>query len=473
MPDIRWRGQEHQTLYNWINSGPGAKASTPQLDYWNGLKQSLADISNKLNSALLDVGANWEGVAGRSATTGLTPLQQWAEEAQSSAEVMASSAQDQADHIATARAAMPEPQQVPTGAPATWQVQDAAAAARRGDHGPAKAIAQQATDHEQQETAAADAHERAVQVMSNYQANSENNAATLGVFGSPPELRVAVRMPDGSDSVGAGYLGGHAPMAHGAGDSPRITPSGVAPDHPSAAAAGPAAVPATPATPGTSGTAASGSSGSGIAAAAAMLGGAGALRGLVGRVAPLAKGGIVGVASSGSRAGARDDERTKPSTVRNAQTAPSIDQNSRTVGEAGSMPPPRSGSAGAGAGASMDTVRGANPYLTATPSTAGGGGEPRRFAGGGEVDASNMRGGGMGTQGGFGGAPTGVSGTPATGGPGPMVPPGGGAGMGGGGFGGATDEVYEGSSYLVEADDIFDDGRMVAPPVLGGEEDQR
>ncbi|MGH3625417.1 MAG: PPE domain-containing protein, partial [Sciscionella sp.] len=235
MPDIRWRGQEHHTLYNWINTGPGATASTPQLDYWGGLKQSLADISNKLNSTLNDLGANWEGTAGGSATAGLTPLRQWAEEAQSSADVMASSAQDQADHIATARAAMPEPQQVPTGAPAAWQSHEAADAARHGDHGPANAIAKQAADHEQQETIAADAHERAVQVMSNYQANSENNAATLGAFGSPPDINVAVRMPDGSDSIGVGYLGGNAPMAHRAEGGQQVTPSG-ATDHPSGVA---------------------------------------------------------------------------------------------------------------------------------------------------------------------------------------------------------------------------------------------
>ncbi|MGH3622894.1 MAG: hypothetical protein ACRDQ5_14025, partial [Sciscionella sp.] len=303
-----------------------------------------------------------------------------------------------------------------------------------------------------------------------------NNAATLGAFGSPPDLKVAVRMPDGSDSIGVGYLGGTAPMVHRTEDGLQVTPSGAL-DHPSGVAGtgGPSTA--------TAGTAVSGtSSGSGIAAAAVALGGVGALQGIAGRVAPLlSRGGTVGVAWAGAR-GAKDEERTTPSTVTKAETTPSLSQSPRPIDGGGPAMPPPMGGAGSASGASMDSVRGANPYLTATPTATGGGGDPRRFAsggaelnaaGGGQVGVSNAHGGGMGdAHGGFAGPPAGVHGAPATGGPGSMMPPGG-AGMSGGAGVGAQHEVYEGASYLVEADDIFDDGRMVAPPVLGGDEDPR
>ncbi|MBO0839670.1 MAG: PPE domain-containing protein, partial [Sciscionella sp.] len=206
--DIRWAGQPHETLYNWINGGPGSPASTPQLEYWSKLKGSLADINTKLEDHLSRLGVSWEGVAADSAQRGLTPLKSWAERAQGAADVMNSSAQDQADYIATARANMPEPVKVSTPAPTAWQANQANAAAAGGNKGPAQAIAEQAADHEAQEQASSAASDRATQVMELYQKSSNGNASTLAVFEEPKGVIVAVNLPDGSNTADVVYSKG-------------------------------------------------------------------------------------------------------------------------------------------------------------------------------------------------------------------------------------------------------------------------
>jgi hypothetical protein len=44
----------------------------------------------------------------------------------------------------------------------------------------------------------------------------------------------------------------------------------------------------------------------------------------------------------------------------------------------------------------------------------------------------------------------------------------GGMGAGAGGRGGEEDKEHKAASYLVETEDVFGDGTMVAPPVIGG-----
>ncbi|MGH3495378.1 MAG: PPE domain-containing protein, partial [Sciscionella sp.] len=63
MTDVRWRGVSHEQLYNWINSGEGSRASTPQLDYWNRLGGSLADVHHNLTGRLSKLNVDWRGGA--------------------------------------------------------------------------------------------------------------------------------------------------------------------------------------------------------------------------------------------------------------------------------------------------------------------------------------------------------------------------------------------------------------------------
>jgi hypothetical protein len=120
------------------------------------------------------------------------------------------------------------------------------------------------------------------------------------------------------------------------------------------------------------------------------------------------------------------------------------------------------------------------------PGGGGGTGGGRGGGGGGLGGAAAARGAGLGGPGGMGsgfGGASGVAGE-GRGGAGGFGPAGsgaagaggrGGAGMGAGGMGagagrgeGEEDKEHKSASYLQETEDIFGDGTMVAPPVIGG-----
>jgi hypothetical protein len=194
---IRWRGYGHPELYKMINAGPGAGASDPQTAYWGSLSSDLTEVDQTLNTKLNNMGASWEGQAAESAQSGLTPLAEWASDAETGSTVMQSSAQLQGEYISDARSSMPEPVQVTTPAPSGWQMATAAAGMLTGNPGPAAAVAAQSADHEAQETAQNEAEQKAVQTMQTYQSNSTWNRETLGTFVAPPDVVVATPAPRG------------------------------------------------------------------------------------------------------------------------------------------------------------------------------------------------------------------------------------------------------------------------------------
>ncbi|HEY7597469.1 MAG TPA: PPE domain-containing protein [Actinophytocola sp.] len=203
----RWRGYGHPELYSMINSGPGASASEPQIAYWKGLTEQLGQVDADLNHKLNSMGATWEGKAAESAQSGLTPLAEWATDAETGSTVMQTSSELQADYISDARANMPEPVKVTTPAPSGWQMATAAAGALTGNPGPALAVAAQAADHEAQEQAQNEAEQKAVRTMQNYESSSTWNRDTLGTFVAPPDVVVATPAPQGG-------TGGHVESAN-------------------------------------------------------------------------------------------------------------------------------------------------------------------------------------------------------------------------------------------------------------------
>src|SRR5687767_10143869 len=118
----RWRGYEHPELYRMINSGPGAAASDPQTTYWQDLAKELTELDEDLNARLTQLGSRWEGSAAESAKAGLTPLAEWASDAQTGATVMRISSEDQGQYVSDARASMPPPVPVTTPAPSGWDI---------------------------------------------------------------------------------------------------------------------------------------------------------------------------------------------------------------------------------------------------------------------------------------------------------------------------------------------------------------
>ncbi len=204
----RWRGFEHPELYKMINAGPGAKASDPQIEYWKSLSQELTEVDQDLNAKLTQLGSRWEGRAAESATAGLTPLAEWAGDAEMGSNVMRVSAENQGEYIADARAKMPEPVEVTTQAPSTWDKIAAGAAALTGNPGPAADVAAQAADHEAQEAAQSEAEQRAVETMTTYESSATWNRETLGTFVAPPDVVVSTPAPQGSGTASGAYVGG-------------------------------------------------------------------------------------------------------------------------------------------------------------------------------------------------------------------------------------------------------------------------
>jgi hypothetical protein len=193
----RWRGYGHPELYTMINSGPGAAASEPQTAYWQSLTKELTQVDEELNTKLTNMGASWEGQAAESAKSGLTPLAEWASDAETGSSVMRTSSELQADYVSDARSSMPEPVKVTTPSPSGWQMAAAAAGALTGNPGPAVAVAAQAADHEAQESAQNEAEQKAVQTMQSYESSSTWNRDTLGTFVAPPDVVVSTPEPQG------------------------------------------------------------------------------------------------------------------------------------------------------------------------------------------------------------------------------------------------------------------------------------
>ncbi|GLZ31501.1 hypothetical protein Lesp02_36890 [Lentzea sp. NBRC 105346] len=213
MSDHRWRGYSHEELHTMINGGPGVATSHPLEDQWKRMSESLARIDSDLHAALGKIGAGWEGSTADATQNALSPLAQWAGDAQQGSDVMKLSAQLQADYIADARKKMPAPVPVTTEAPDGW---DIAKGVMTGPFGAADVIKQQ-RDHEAQEAAQDNAQAQAVKVMEDYDSSSTSNRETLGEFKEPPQVVIDTPPPAGTTNPNAnvGYTGQQPPSTTG------------------------------------------------------------------------------------------------------------------------------------------------------------------------------------------------------------------------------------------------------------------
>ncbi|CRK60435.1 hypothetical protein [Alloactinosynnema sp. L-07] len=435
----RWRGYDHPTLHEMINSGPGAAASTPQTAYWEKLQSELAEIDGDLSRKLSELNTAWEGAAGESANAGLTPLQQWATDAESGASGMRASTEYQADIVSRARAEMPEPVPVTTPQPSGWQMAAAGAALLTGNPGPAAIVAGQAMDHEAQEAKQDAAAQKAVDTMDSYQSSSEFNRNTLGTFVPPPDVVVATPAPA---TQPGGAIGGFTSNFSGTSHNGSTTvPSGYTPPP---------------------------STGHGSFVPAPGNGGNVSYTPVGGTPTPS---GYIPPASTTPN-GYTPPQFTPTNPTPTTPTVP--------VGQTGGNPPsfggnlpvkgnlntPNPTTGGPGAKLPTSTGPGAKPGM---PGGLGQGGPGQGGAGQGVGQAGNNAG-GMGKGGAAGAGQFGQHGANATGGRGGGAAGKGGMGAGGtGGRGGQgeDDEEYQLADYLVETEDVFGDDRMVSPTVIG------
>jgi hypothetical protein len=451
MGDVRWQGLDHEAIHKMINAGPGPSASGPQADFWGTLSTGLADISNRLHEKLGTLQVDWEGTSGEVAQAGMSPLKEWATQAESGSNVMKISYEMQGDYVGQARAEVPEPVKVTTPAPSGWQVAAAVVTAPLSP-GPAAAVAAQAADHEAQERAKDEAARKAVEAMNTYQDNSELNAATLGRFEPPPTVTVETPPPAGGvDSRSVDTTGFHGTNSTTGSTTTTTSSFSHTP------IVTPTQTPTQPHLP-------------------------------VGTVT----GSTGGTPIQGFPTG---PGLTTPQQGQPGPGPSPIPKPSPFPPGTGPFPPPGGGGRNPGYG---------NDYVPGFSNNFGDGGGRNSLNGPGFGEGPGQGGqggqgqggrGGPGGQGGFGQNALDSEGRQmGRGGPGgnPMLQEGVGRGgggmgnMGGGGRGGAggmggagggraegeEDEEHETPSYLLETEDVFGDERMVAPPVIGERPEQ-
>jgi hypothetical protein len=187
----RWRGYKHKDLYLMLHDGPGAAASAEPSRRWGEISATLTEIGQDLQKALDQTGSGWTGRAAGAAYDRLSTAVTWANASGVSAGTLRTSVEDQADHIAKARADMPKPEDVPAAQP------DPTVA-------PAVQIIQAQTDAEPAEAAASSAEERAVEVMTAYETNTNATTGALPKFDVPAQIVPTTNM---HQNQGGGLLG--------------------------------------------------------------------------------------------------------------------------------------------------------------------------------------------------------------------------------------------------------------------------
>jgi hypothetical protein len=184
---LRWQGFTHQQLYKLLHEGAGPKASAEPSRRWAELESTLNDIGQDLRQAIDRTGSGWSGRAAGAAYDRLAPLVYWAETAASNAGEMRVSVENQAEHLARARADMP----APDGA-------DPATAAPPPD--PAAAVVAAGQDKEPVEAAASTGAQRAFEVMAAYQRSTDTNTGAMASFAAPGELNGTFEIYRGSNA---------------------------------------------------------------------------------------------------------------------------------------------------------------------------------------------------------------------------------------------------------------------------------
>ncbi|WP_018682403.1 PPE domain-containing protein [Actinokineospora enzanensis] len=206
----RWRGFTHKELYLMLHDGPGAQASAEPSRRWTALTATLSDIGQDLATALGGSASGWAGRAAGAAVDRLSPLAGWARAGAATAESMRVAVENQAEHIARARADMPVPEDVPAQQP------DPAVP-------PALLVATTGADAEPVEAAQSAGEQKAFEVMATYEQNTSTNLHSLTGFANPPALPGSFAS---NSRRGDGVQGTHVSFA----STPQVNPVPVVPD---------------------------------------------------------------------------------------------------------------------------------------------------------------------------------------------------------------------------------------------------
>ncbi|MDX3662837.1 PPE domain-containing protein [Streptomyces sp. ID05-26A] len=423
-----------ETIYKWFENGKGpGQSTTPTAQSWRNLATGHGDVAQLIEKAVRDSGAAWEGSAGDAARGGTSPLATWATVTGDSASQAGESADAVGNAYVNAKNAMSMPPTVPDKPFLNdWRPWD--------------------TDYDKALEKNQEVSEQNVRAFNQYAdavTASTNNQPTF-ISPTADDANVEQGPPDGKyriDEVGPNGknpppIGSNPPP--GSGDRSGGGDTNLSGWKP----------------PGTGGGDDTGTSGVNDPRFTPPPTDTGRPRPDIG--VPISPPDGVYNPNDPRRPGGPLD----PNNPRNRPGGPNGPNGPGGRGIGG---PPGGPGGGAGGGRG-----GGGGGIGGPPGGPGGGGL------GGAAAAKGMGGpGGMG--GNFGGA-AGVAGSGAGGGFGPAgagaagaAGRGGAAGMGAGGMGaggqrgeGGDDAEHKSASYLQETEDIFGDGTMVAPPVIGG-----
>lgn len=212
---FNWDGYSHRHLYDMIHGTPpgglrgafdeaagiahepgaGVAGAEEALQCWGELAALMDQARAATELALREAGASWEGAAAEAMQSGVTPLAQWAADANTAGAASQSSVDGHVASFSSAQHRMPEPVPVAVaGIPTTFAD-----------------IFSGQIDQDKQETAAQEAKAEAVRVMSGYEGESTTAATSLGTFVPPPSVTVQVppANPVGGEigSFGGAFVG--------------------------------------------------------------------------------------------------------------------------------------------------------------------------------------------------------------------------------------------------------------------------
>lgn len=425
-----------ETIYKWFENGSGPSQSTAITSQgWRELSAGHGDVAQLIEKAVRDSGAAWEGSAGDAARGGTSPLATWATMTGDSATQASTTADTVGSAYADAKNSMSKPPAVPDkpflNDYRPWDT----------DYDKALEKNQQVSE---QNIRAFNQYAGAVNASMNNQPtfiaptatdgnvqegppDGQYNVDKVGMQSQPPPSIGSNPPPGSGDRSGGGdtSTSGWKPPGTGGGDDtgtsgvndPRYTPPPIDSGRPRPDIGVPISPP----------------------------------DGVYNPNDPRRPGGPL-----------------DPNNPRNRPGGPNGPNGPGGRGIGG--PPGGPGGGGAGRGG------GGGGGIGGPPGGPGGGGLGGAAAakgmggpggmGGGFGGAAGVAGSGAGGAGGFGPAGAGAAGAAGRGGA---------AGMGAGGMGaggqrgdGAEDSEHKSASYLQETEDIFGDGTMVAPPVIGG-----
>jgi hypothetical protein len=189
-----WAFYSHQKLYDMVKTeATGASAVTDADQTWSEFTDLMGRSRDRIGQLLNEAGASWRGLASESMQSGVTPLAQWTDDASTAGTASSGSVQQVGEAFSFTANAMPEPVPVTSTANSDFGGIPASFTHLFGGQ----------TDQDRQERAAAQAKQRAVEVMQGYSRNADAAASSLGMFVPPQRVTVNVPPPQPSGpSVG-------------------------------------------------------------------------------------------------------------------------------------------------------------------------------------------------------------------------------------------------------------------------------